>query len=138
MWAPFKSEEQRETITQIPQGNKSNKNSSLDDSQTSFTQRIGQTSIQEEKETQSVRAIILETPFKGVFANVEGDLPEFLQILDIGFEGLQQKEVNMICECDTQITVYKIIPIKLRKFTVFKIVEKFKFDKVNIYIIMFI
>lgn len=41
MWAPFKFEEQRETITQTPQGNKSNKNSSLDDSQTSFTQRVG-------------------------------------------------------------------------------------------------
>ena len=37
----------------------------------------------------------------------------------------------MICECDTKIMVYKIIPIKLRKFTVFKIVEKFKFDKMQ-------
>jgi len=41
--------------------------------------------------------------------------------LDIGFEGFQNKEINLICECETKIVVFKIIPIKLRKFTVFKI-----------------
>lgn len=38
----------------------------------------------------------------------------------------------MICECETKIVVYKITPIKLRKFTVFKISEKFRFDKLSI------
>lgn len=38
----------------------------------------------------------------------------------------------MICECETKIVVYKIIPVKLRKFTVFKIAEKFRFDKIQI------
>lgn len=63
---------------------------------------------------------------------MEGEQPEFLQILDIGFEGFQNKEINMICECDTKIIVYKLLPVKLRKFTVFKIFEKFRFDKLEI------
>lgn len=73
--------------------------------------------------------MLLETSFKNVFASLEGDAPDFLQVLDIANEGYQQKEIHVLFECETKVYIYQLQPRKLRKFTVFKLTEKFKMDK---------
>ena len=54
---------------------------------------------------------------------------QFLQIFDIGNEGLARKEINVVVEIADKVLVYKITPLKLKEVWVFKIVEKTKFCK---------
>ena len=75
---------------------------------------------------------MLDTNFKSVLANCEGDPPEFLQILDIGNEGYMRKEVLVVMEEDTKIIVYKISSIRLLKVYVFKFSQKLRFDRNSI------
>lgn len=35
-------------------------------------------------------------------------------------------------EQDTKITIYKIVPRKIRKYQMFKFVEKYRFDKIGV------
>lgn len=43
-----------------------------------------------------------------------------------------QKEIIVAMEGETKINIYRIVPVKLKKFTVFKIQIKLKFDKTSI------
>ena len=129
MWAPFKFEEEE------AKGNNLNmSHTPRSEEEILVIHDIGTTKqvSGDGNKNYYIKSQLLETAFKSVFANMEGELPEFLQILEVNFEGFFQKEINVVVECEQKVIIFRLQPIKLRKFTIFKMVEKFSFDKIRI------
>ena len=106
MWAPFEFEESTLCGGAMEIRDTQSRQSILSDSKDNsqdMIQRVEEDSTDDGKYAQ---AVALETSFKNVFASLEGDAPDFLQVLDIANEGYQQKEIHVVFECETKVYIY--------------------------------
>lgn len=100
-----------------------------------------------ENRTKYIRPQILTQQFKSILANAQfesglrgGKIAEdddeegftFIQILDIGNEGLARKEIHVVVEIPDKIVICQIKPLKMKDLWIFKINEKQKFNKTNL------
>lgn len=67
----------------------------------------------------NVMALVLNNPFKSIFGHMDGQTPDFLQILDVNYEGFNMKEINVIMEYDTDIRVLRLKQVRFKAYMIF-------------------